>query len=67
MTTSTTTTTAGTSKGTRLAPALDRKLASTEPLLDVADWYVKSYPSVLSLDEMLNLMREITRPTNSRR
>jgi hypothetical protein len=56
MTTSTTNTAVGTSKGTRLAPALDRKLADTkQPLLDVAAWYTKSRSIVLSLDEMLNL------------
>ena len=55
MTTSTTTTTTATSKGTRLAPALDQKLAGPEPLLDVAAWYVTQHNSVLSADERLGL------------
>ena len=57
MTTSTTTTAtaAGTSKGTRLAPALDQKLAGSEPLLDVADWYGTQYNNTLSTDERLGL------------
>jgi hypothetical protein len=42
-----------TSKGTRLAPALDRKLAGPEPLLDVAAWYATQYNTVLSGDERL--------------
>ena len=48
----------GTSKGTRLAAALDQRLAGTEPLLDVAAWYVTQYNSTLSLDERLGLEGE---------
>ena len=47
--TSTTTTT--TSTGTRLAPALDRKLADTEqPLFDVVNWYGKAFAATNNLE-----------------
>jgi hypothetical protein len=52
MTTSTTTATvAGTSTGTRLAAALDQKLAGTEPLFDVVSWYLNAYLATRSLNE----------------
>jgi hypothetical protein len=44
---------AETNKGTRLAPALNQKLAGSEPLLDVADWYVAQFHTVLTSDERL--------------
>jgi hypothetical protein len=53
ITPTTTATAAGTSKGSRLAPALDRKLAGPKPLFDVAAWYTKSKSIVLTLDERL--------------
>jgi hypothetical protein len=46
-----TATVTGTSTGTRLVPALDQKLAGTEPLLDVAAWYGAQYNTELSIDE----------------
>jgi hypothetical protein len=52
--TTTTTTGAGTSKGTRLAPALDQRLAGSEPLLDVAASYATQYNTVLSGDERVD-------------
>jgi hypothetical protein len=44
-----------TGRGSRLAAELDQRLAGTEPLLDVASWYAKSYLNVLSLEERLSL------------
>src|SRR6516225_873994 len=37
---------------------LDRKIAGTEPLRDVAAWYVKSYFSVLSRKERVSLYKQ---------
>jgi hypothetical protein len=48
-------TTAGAGKGSRFAAELDRKLASSEPLLKVADWYAKTYFVPPSIDEWLSL------------
>ena len=47
---------AGTGKGSRFAAELDDRLASSEPLLEVADWYTKTYfDPPPSLDEWLCL------------
>jgi hypothetical protein len=50
-----TTTAGGTSKGTRLAAALDQRLAGDKPLLEVVAWYATQHYSVLSIDERLGL------------
>jgi hypothetical protein len=55
--TSTTAAIAGTGKGSKVAPELDRKLAGDEPLLEVADWYTKTHFALPGpdLDEYLLL------------
>jgi hypothetical protein len=55
MITPTTTTAAGTSTGTRLAPALEQKLVGSDPLLDVVAWYIERYDNDLSIDERYGL------------
>jgi hypothetical protein len=49
------TTTTAASKGTRLAAALDQRLAGDDPLLDVVAWYATQYNNTLSTDERLGL------------
>jgi hypothetical protein len=50
-----TATVTGTRTGTKLVPALDQKLAGTEPLLDVVAWYGTQFNGALSVEERLGL------------